>query len=49
MFFGVAACYEFYRRGLRDGATKTVEKLHEAKIIAFDNKGEIYPNPFFEA
>jgi len=49
ILFCVGACYEFYQRGIKEGCHRTVEKLHEAKIIAFDNKGEIYPNPFFKA
>jgi hypothetical protein len=42
------ACYHFYRQGIREGAERTIRVLHENKVIAYDNCGEIYPNPFFE-
>tara|TARA_E500000318_G_scaffold100623_1_gene103448 strand:- start:540 stop:725 length:186 start_codon:yes stop_codon:yes gene_type:complete len=38
-----------YKQGMRDGAAHTVDKLHEAKIISYDDKGNIKPNPFFDA
>tara|TARA_Y100000361_G_C10946512_1_gene231512 strand:- start:342 stop:518 length:177 start_codon:yes stop_codon:yes gene_type:complete len=38
-----------YEIGIREGASRTVDKLHEAKIICYDNKGNIKPNPFFDA
>jgi len=38
-----------YKLGLREGASNTIDKLHEAKIISYDNMGNIRPNPFFDA
>lgn len=37
-----------YKEGIREGANRTINILHEKKVIAYDNKGEIYPNPFFK-
>jgi hypothetical protein len=46
----IAGCaYRSYNLGIREGASRTVDKLHEAKIICYDNKGNIKPNPFFDA
>ena len=42
------ACYHFYKLGIKEGADRTINILHQQKIIAYDNRGEIYPNPFFE-
>tara|TARA_B100001093_G_scaffold198225_1_gene190526 strand:+ start:1796 stop:1993 length:198 start_codon:yes stop_codon:yes gene_type:complete len=39
--------YQAYHIGIRAGAEKTITKLHETKIIAFDRKGNITPNPFY--
>ena len=35
------------KAGLTEGTEKALEVLHEQKIIAFDDKGNIIPNPFF--
>ena len=43
------ASYQAYRIGIREGAAKTVDKLHYLKIISYDEKGNIRPNPFFDA
>tara|TARA_B100000927_G_C16361281_1_gene427589 strand:+ start:543 stop:719 length:177 start_codon:yes stop_codon:yes gene_type:complete len=48
ILLAVVSCYQCYNAGIKEGAVRTVDKLHEAKIIAFDNEGEIYPNPFFD-
>ena len=39
---------EIWNKGVRVGAERAVEKLHQIKVIAFDNKGNIKPNPFFD-
>lgn len=35
------------KNGLTEGTEKALEILHEQKIISFDEKGNIVPNPFF--
>tara|TARA_B100001113_G_C21039040_1_gene591463 strand:+ start:929 stop:1114 length:186 start_codon:yes stop_codon:yes gene_type:complete len=42
------ACHNFYKVGIREGADRTINLLHDQKIIAYDNEGQIYPNPFFK-
>ena len=42
------ATHYAWKQGIREGANRTISILHENKVIAYDNKGEIYPNPFFE-
>ena len=42
------ACHNFYKLGIREGAESTIKVLHREKVIAYDNTGQIYPNPFFE-
>jgi len=37
-----------YQRGIKEGVNRSLKVLHREKIIAYDNKGEIYPNPFFK-
>ena len=37
-----------YKEGIREGANRTINILHQKKVIAYDNEGEIYPNPFFK-
>lgn len=37
-----------HNEGVRAGAESTVEILHDNKVISFDNKGNIVPNPFFK-
>ena len=43
------AAYNAYRIGIRTGTAGTIDKLHELKIISYDDKGNIIPNPFFDA
>ena len=46
----MAGCsYQAFRGGIKEGAERTVDKLHQARIIAYDNKGNIVPNKFFDA
>ena len=44
----VGASYTSYRLGVRQGSEKTIDKLHSMKVIAFDQKGFIKPNPFYK-
>tara|TARA_Y100000114_G_C11649198_1_gene273287 strand:+ start:46 stop:216 length:171 start_codon:yes stop_codon:yes gene_type:complete len=37
------------KNGLTEGTEKALEILHEQKIISFDEKGNIVPNPFFNS
>lgn len=41
------AAWNAYNLGIRAGTSACIDKLHEAKIICYDNKGNIKPNPFF--
>ena len=36
-----------YKIGLREGAKNMLDLLQQQKIIAYTNKGNIKPNPFF--
>lgn len=42
------ACHYAWQEGIKEGVNRSLQILHKQKIIAYDNKGEIYPNPFFE-
>ena len=49
----IAGCsYQSYKighhDGVRTGAEGALETLHEQKVISFDNKGNIVPNPYFK-
>ncbi len=46
--FGAAFGYHMYKVGMKAGAVRCIEKLYELKVISYDNKGEIRPNPFWE-
>jgi hypothetical protein len=46
--FGVFFGHRMYKVGVKEGAEWTLQKLHENKIICYDNKGDIKPNPFWE-
>ena len=37
-----------HKDGVRTGAEGALETLHEQKVISFDNKGNIVPNPYFK-
>jgi hypothetical protein len=41
------AAYQAFQIGIREGAERAVKHLHTAKIISYDNKGNIVPNKFF--
>ncbi len=40
--------YKCYQDGVKFGAEKALEILYNQKIICYDNKGNIKPNPFFD-
>jgi len=51
-YFLVACCvslcgYQSWKLGVREGAERTIKKLHEEKIISIKTNGEVVPNPFF--
>lgn len=54
IFFGLfllsslILAYKCYQDGVRKGAENALLILHEQKIICYDNKGNIKPNPFFD-
>lgn len=52
LILGIVACcagcaYTSYKIGLREGAENMLNLLQQQKIIAYTNKGNIKPNPFF--
>lgn len=47
LFLGYLA-WQCWKQGIRTGAERAVEQLHRMKIIAFDNRGNVKPNPFWQ-
>ena len=45
----VLSSYQSYKIGVRNATEITLDKLRENKIITIDDKGNIVPNPFFDA
>lgn len=45
----IGASWRAWQLGIREGAARAVDKLHEKKIIRFDHKGDIRPNEWFDA
>ena len=41
------ASYQSFQIGVREGAERTIKKLHEEKIISVAVNGDIKPNPFY--
>jgi len=41
------ASWHAWQAGIKEGAERAVKHLHTAKIISYDNKGNIVPNKFF--
>jgi len=39
--------YQSWKLGIREGAERTVKKLHQEKIISVALNGDIKPNPFY--
>lgn len=51
MIFGfvVFGCgYSCYKIGLKAGAANAIDVLYQQKIVAFDQAGNIKPNPFYK-
>ena len=48
MICGIAFGYHMWKQGLREGGNRLLDILHEEKIIAYDHKGDIKPNPFWQ-
>ena len=51
-YFLIAICvslcgYYSFHIGVREGAERTIKKLHEEKIISVHPNGNIKPNPFY--
>ena len=40
--------YQAFQIGIREGAERTIRKLHEKKIISVNRGGKISPNPFYK-
>ena len=43
----VLSGYQSWKLGIREGAERTVKKLHQEKIISVAINGDIKPNPFY--
>lgn len=48
MLVTLGCSWSSYKIGRREGAEACLELLHEQKIICYDDKGHIKPNPFFD-
>ena len=44
-----AGSWRAYKIGLRDGSSRTIDQLHEKRIIRYDHEGNIRPNEWFDA
>ena len=44
----VGASWRSYQIGIREGSSRTIDKLHSKRIIRFDHQGHIRPNEFFD-
>jgi hypothetical protein len=45
----IGASWRAWQLGIREGASRTINKLHQHKIIRYDHKGDIRPNEWFDA
>lgn len=45
----VGASWQSYQSGIKEGASRTVDKLHTHGIIRFDKQGNIKPNKFLDS
>lgn len=43
----VACGYTSYRIGRKDGAEAMINVLHHNKIISYNEKGDVRPNPLY--
>ena len=48
IIYASGACWIGWKAGIKKGAETVVEVLHQKKVIAYDNKGNIKPNPFWQ-
>ena len=48
MLVGIAFGMSMWKEGKKEGASRLLEILYDQKIIAYDNKGDIKPNPFWQ-
>ncbi len=48
LIFSAGIGYSCFKEGTKHGASSCLELLHEKKIICYDNRGHIKPNPFFD-
>ena len=48
VFCAIGMSWTAYKEGNKQGASNCLDLLHEKKIICYDNKGHIKPNPFFD-
>lgn len=48
LVFSAGIGYSCFKEGTKKGAETCLELLHEKKIICYDNRGHIKPNPFFD-
>ena len=45
---GLCCAWTSYKIGRKEGAEAALNILYQQKIICYDNKGNIKPNPFFD-
>tara|TARA_Y100000385_G_C12781735_1_gene503808 strand:- start:437 stop:610 length:174 start_codon:yes stop_codon:yes gene_type:complete len=45
----VGASWRAWQLGIREGASRTIDKLHKGRIIRFDHQGNIKPNEWFDS
>jgi hypothetical protein len=45
---GLGLGWSCWHSGMKNGAERTIEILHEKKIIRYNNKGDIVPNEFYQ-
>ena len=45
---GLGLGYSCWKAGLKSGAERTIEILHQKRINCYDNKGDVKPNQFWQ-
>ena len=45
---GLGLGYSCWKAGLKSGAERTIEILHQKRIICYDNIGDVKPNQFWQ-
>ena len=48
MLVAIGCAWSSYKIGRKEGAEAALEILYNKKIICYDDKGNIKPNPFFD-